>query len=77
MSFIPVFMYLTGMAVFGFFYHLLDGILDDILASGVGESGTLLDLLLYLWAGMLIVYLIFGGWWMIRKYNESQYRGEL
>jgi len=70
-------MYLTGMAVFGFFYHLLDGILDDILASGVGESGTLLDLLLYLWAGMLIVYLIFGGWWMIRKYNESQYRGEL
>jgi len=70
-------MYLSGMATFGVIYYFIDGMLDSIIASGVGESGTLLDLLLYLWAGMLIVYLIFGGWWMIRKYNESQYRGEL
>ena len=70
-------MYLSGMAVFGFLYYLVDGMLDSIIASGVGESGSILDLLIYFWAGAIIIYLIFGGWWMIRKYNENQYRGEL
>ena len=73
MSFIPVFTYTIGIAVFGFVYWLLDGIMDSFRATGIHETGTIFDLLLYLWAGILIVYLVFGGWWVIRKYNEEEY----
>lgn len=62
------------MGVFGFIYWILDGILDDFIAAGVHETGTLYDLFLYGWAGALLIYLIFGGWWVIRKYNEIEYR---
>lgn len=74
MSFIPVFEYLLGIGVFGFTYWLLNGILDTIVDTGIHESGTIFDLLFYVWVGVLLVYLIFGGWWMIRRYDESQYR---
>ena len=40
------------------------------------EEGLRLDLLLYIWTGAIIIYLIFGGYWVIRKYNEREYRGE-
>ena len=76
MSFIPVFVYIVGIAVFGVTYYIIDGMLDAILSTNVGESGIVMDLFIYLWAGILIIYLIFGGWWMIRKYNETEYRSE-
>jgi hypothetical protein len=32
------------------------------------------DILIYLWYGIVVVYLIFGGIWLIRTYNEQQYQ---
>lgn len=76
MSFVPVFVYMVGIATFGFFYWLLDGLLTTMIDTGVGKTGLILDLLLYTWTGAIIIYLIFGGYWVIRKYNEKEYRGE-
>lgn len=73
MSFIPVFEYLIGIGVFGFAYWLLNGILDTLIGTNISETGTTYTILFYIWAGAIIVYLIFGGWWMIRRYDESQY----
>jgi len=56
-------------------YWLFDGIMDDFIALGISETGNVYNLLFYFWTGILIVYLIFGGWWVIRKYNEQQYMG--
>jgi len=47
--------------------------MDEFIAAGVSETGLAYELALYLWAGVLIVYLIFGGYWVIRTYNEDQY----
>jgi len=76
MSFIPVLQYGFGVAVFGFMYWLLDGVIDEFLKVNVHETGLIFDLLFYMWAGALLVYLIFGGWWLIRMYNvKHEYGG--
>ena len=76
MSFIPVLEYLAGIAVFGFTYWLMDNILTEIAQSGITlRTGNTYDLLFYLWVGILFIYLIFGGWWLVRKYNEKEYVG--
>lgn len=77
MSFIPVLEYLAGLTVFGFVYWLMDGIMDNLRASGIGEGGSVYDLLFFLWAGILVVYMIFGGWWLVRKYNEREPFGRM
>lgn len=51
----------------------MDSIMDTITALGIHETGNTYTLLMYMWTGVLIIYLIFGGWWVIRKYNEQQY----
>lgn len=73
MSFIPVMGYLMGLGVFGFTYWLMDGILDDFISVGVHETGNVWSFLQYGWWGLLVVYLIFGGIWVIKKYNENEY----
>ncbi len=60
--------------MFGFVYWFLDGILDDILVISFYQTGDTFDLFVFLWAGIIVVYLVFGGWWLIRMYNESQYQ---
>ena len=75
MSFIPVLEYLAGITVFGFFYWIMDGVLDALKGSGVSATGDTYNLLFYMWVGILVVYLLFGGWWLIRKYDEQQYPG--
>ena len=70
MSFLPVMMYLTGLAVFGFIYWLLDGIEKIFVGLGIATTGNTYDLLLYFWLGIIIVYVLFGGIWLIRSYNE-------
>lgn len=75
MSFIPVMQYLAGIAVFGFFYWLFDGMLDMFKDTELAVSSNAYNLLLYLWVGILIIYLIFGGFWVVRKYNEREYMG--
>ena len=75
MSFIPVMQYLAGIVVFGFFYWLFNGILDSFKEANIVVTGSTYNILLYLWTGILIIYLVFGGWWVVRKYNEKEYQG--
>jgi len=73
LSFIPVLQYLGGMGVLGFIGWILNGVLDSFIAVGIHETGNVYSFLMYLWTAVFIVYLVFGGWWMVRKYNESEY----
>ena len=74
MSFIPVLQYIGGAAVLGFIGWVLDGILEDFIAIGIHETGDAWNILMYLWTAVFIIYMVFGGWWMVRKYNELEYR---
>ena len=75
MNVIPVLKYLFGLAVFGFLYWILDGILTLFIAEGVHTSGTTWNIMHMFWTGSLIIYMIFGGWWVIRTYNEKTIYG--
>lgn len=71
---IPALMYLLGFGVFGFMYWLLDGVLELIIDASVHQTGDAYTYLTFMWLGTLVVYMIFGGIWMIRKYNEIEYQ---
>jgi len=73
MSAIHVIEYLAGIGFFGLTYWLLDGILDEI--QPVSATDGPFDLMLYFWIGVIFIYLIFGGIWLARKYNEQEYQG--
>ena len=73
MSFIPVKRYIIGIVVMGFAGWLLNGIKEAFTTPGIHETGSVWTLLDYIWIGGFIVYLIFGGIWLVRKYNEDQY----
>jgi len=75
MSFVPVLQYGLGLGVFGFIFWLMDNIMEDIIGAGVHETGAVYSLLMYIWMGCLVIYVVFGGWWVIRKYNEIEYQG--
>ena len=75
MSAIPVLQYVVGLGIFGFTYWLLDGILETVILAGVHKTGSIFDYLLYFWTGCIVLYIIFGGWWVVRKYNEAEYQG--
>jgi len=66
-------MYFIGLAVFGFIYWLLDGILDIFIGTGVADTTTFscYDLLIYVWAGIVVVYLLFGGIWLVRSFQKG------
>ena len=74
MSMIPVLGYLAGFPVLGWIGWILGGIKDDFIAVGIHETGTLWDFMLYTWTAVFIVYTIFGGYYVIRLYNEQQYQ---
>jgi len=71
---IPVIMYVVGLGVFGFAGWVMNGIKAILLDAGIHETGTTFDFMLYIWAGCTIIYLIFGGLWVIKKYNEENYQ---
>lgn len=71
MSFIPVLEYIGGMMLFGFVYWLIDGILVEL--SVISRTGTVYEYLMYLWVGSAIIYLIFGGYWVVREYTAKRY----
>ena len=66
-------MYGIGAGVLGFIGWILGGVKDIIIDEGIHTTGNLFDLMQYIWTAMFIIYLVFGGWWMVRKYNEDQY----
>lgn len=75
MSFVPVLEYLAGIAAFGFIYWIMDGVLGALRSSGVSATGDVYNLMFYMWAAILLIYLLFGGWWLVRKYDERKYPG--
>jgi len=72
-SFTNVLLYFIGLVVFGFLYWLMDGILDIMKATGVQNvtDFTPYDLLIYVWAGIVVVYLVFGGIWLVRSFQKD------
>jgi len=78
MSFIPVLQYLTGLGVVGFTMWVLNGIMDEFTALNIHVTASVYTLMDFLWAGVILIYLLFGGIWLIRKYNEEEYmRGRM
>jgi hypothetical protein len=73
MSFIHVFEYLAGFALFGFMWWLFNGIQQEI--QGVSETGIVYELCLFVWVGSIFIYIIFGGLWVVGKYTEREYGG--
>ena len=73
MSFIPVVSYVAGIFTFGFLFWILDSIKEAV--QTYSSTGDVYNLMLYFWTGSLIVYLIFGGWYVVRLYNEQNYYG--
>jgi len=75
MSFIPVAMYFAGGAVLGLTGWLLNGVLDEFVSAGVSQTGTVYDFVFYVWTAVFVIYWVFGGIWVVRKYNEREYMG--
>ena len=48
---------------------------DEFKLSGFSQTGSVYNLFNYAWVGLFVLYLVFGGWWVIRQYNEQQYMG--
>ena len=73
MSFTNIILYFIGLSVFGFLYWLLNGIVDILKVSGIHNTTdfTSYDLLMFIWGGLVVVYLIFGGIWMLRSYQRT------
>ena len=73
MSFTHVVMYLIGLVVFGFLYWLLNGITDIMKSMSIHNATdfTSYELVMFIWGGVVVVYLIFGGVWMIRSYQRA------
>ena len=76
-NFTNVLMYFIGLVVFGFIYWLLDGILTIFKGTNVQDitSFNSWDIMIYVWAGIVIVYLVFGGIWLIRSFSQSSTGG--
>ena len=75
-SFIPVVLYILGLILFGFLTWLLDGILSIFKGLNIANTTDFgsYDILIYIWYAVVVVYLIFGGIWLLRTYNERQYQ---
>ena len=71
MSMLHVIEYLAGLALFGIGYWFLDGIKIEL--ESVSSSTDVFTLANYLWTGIIIVYVVFGGIWVARQYSEEAY----
>lgn len=75
MSFIPVASFLAGGMILGFVGWLLNGILDEFVAVNIHETGDIYSFITIIWTVVFVIYWVFGGLWMIRRYNEKEYGG--
>jgi len=65
--------YFFGIPVFGFFWWLLNGMLVEF--RDVSQTGDLYNLAGWLWTGSLVLYLVFGIFWLPRKIKEIDNQG--
>ena len=65
--------YLFGLGLFGFIYWILNGIKSVMQTTASLDSTTLpvYDLANLLWTGALVIYLIFGAFWLPKKIQEE------
>ena len=73
-----IIMYLIGFPVFGMIYWLLDNILTIIIPMNFQDTTNFMstfELVRYIWAGIVIVYLLFGGIWMMRVFTQDTMPG--
>ena len=73
MSAIHVLEYIIGLAVFGFAYWIMDGIVQEL--KHVSLTTPPYNLIMYLWTGIIVIYLIFGAIWLARTYSEADSGG--
>lgn len=66
--------YFFGLGVFGFIYWLLNGILPSFMS--ISENTPIYTFAIWLWHGSLVLYLVFGIFWLPRKIKEyNEYGG--
>ena len=70
-----IFLYIIGIIVFGIIAWLLNGMMDMFIAANIADTTTFncWALLRYVWAGLPIVYILFGGIWLIRSFQSREY----
>jgi len=66
-----VFDYMVGLGLFGIAFYLLNGIIVEIRA--VAPSGDLLLFANFVWRGSLVIYLVFGAFWLPNKIKEWEH----
>jgi len=69
-----VFLYLIAFPVFGFIYWLLDNIMNVMEATNIADttSFTVWDFLMFVWYGIVVVYVIFGGIWLVKSFSSQE-----
>jgi len=64
-SVVLIFEYFGGLFFFGLAYWILNGILPEL--SVYSLTGSVYDLANYIWAAAVVIYLLFGIWYLIIK----------
>jgi len=72
MSFLPVLEYISGFFVFGFVYLIFDDIINGIRT--VSATGDVYNVGLWIWIGIIIIYIIGGMIWLWDTYSSPQYK---
>jgi len=67
-SIIHVFDYLIGLAIFGIFYAMWNGILVEL--QTISTTNIVYDFVNMLWTGALVMYLILGPFWLFNRIRE-------
>jgi len=75
MSAAPALAYVIGIGIFSIAGWFLNGIKDVFVDSNIYTSNSVFTLFQYVWTGAFIIFLIGGGLYLIRQYNEKQYQG--
>ena len=75
MSAAPMLGYIIGIGIFSGVGWFLKGIMETFLDTGVYQTNSVLTFFQYLWAAVFIIFLIGGGIYVIRQYNEMQNAG--
>ena len=65
--------YIMGLALFGLVWGLLNLMFSQLTA--MKTAGDLLTIANVMWDGALVIYIIFGAFWLPRKIKELEHYG--